>query len=571
MDALVSERSSLLGPGTRVPSRRLGEPGDLTPRSIVTTPDTVNPDASALRFSAADEARDVEGRLAGYAKPVADARTLDLRTAWRQTQLTAREFLNAEEDYILTAIRLLVERHAFDLQLFGNTTAAVDSTNTPGEFNQSVPLSILNQLGLTKNLPDGGRVAATMIWEATDLLRTSSTGRYTQASRLVLSGDIPLLRGAGAVAREELIQAERELVYAARTFEDFRRSFLVQVARDYFALVQQQALIRNQERQLESLRQLQQRTAALVEAGRLAEFERNIAASRVLQAASTLTSLRENFILATDRFKVRLGIDAESAVQIAPFVLTLPEPDITPEDATRLALDYRLDLQTRRDRLEDARRTVAFRKSDLLPDARLFGSSTFRTKPSSSDEFAPREGGFVYEPEDIQLRGGISVDWGLDREVERLTVRQAQILQQQRERDLSLTRDNIIVEVRARVREIDRARFALKLAEESVTINRRRLEEQELKKDEVTAQQVVETENDLLAAENSRDQAVTDLRNAILNYLVSSGQMRVARDGTLQPLPGMVPEANPENATSSPAPEEPPVAPAAATPAPVGR
>ena len=448
--------------------------------------------------------------------------------------------MNAEEDYVLAAIRVLVQRHGFDLQLFGSTSAQVTSTNTPGDFNQDVPLSILNQLGLSQRLPDGGRVAARLIWDATDLLRTSSTGRYTQASRLVLSGEIPLLRGAGAVAREDLIQAERELVYAARSFEDFRRSFLVQIARDYFNLLQQQAQIRNQERQLESLRKLADRTQALVEAGRVAEFERNIAASRVLQAAATLATQRENYILAVDRFKVRLGLDPLDPVTIAPLVLTLPEPEVTPEQATQLALEYRLDLQTRRDRLEDARRTVAFRENDLLPDARLFGSTTFRTKPTGSNEFAPREGGFVYEPEDIVLTGGITVDWGLDREVERLTVRQAQIAQQQRERDLSLARDNIIVEVRARVREIDRARFALRLAEESVGINRRRLEEQDLKRDSIDAQTAVDTENDLLDAENARDQAVTDLRNAILNYLLASGQLRVARDGSLEPLPGMV-------------------------------
>lgn len=553
VDALVAQRSSLLGPDTRQPTRSLGEPVKATARDLNPEPPSNDPAAASLRFSAADEARDVESRLAAFAKPSANALPMDLPNAWRQTQLTAREFLNAEEEYILSAIRLLIARHGFDIQLFGSTSAAVTATNTPGDpFNRDVPLSILNQLGLTKNLPDGGQVAARLIWDATELLRTSATESYTQSAELVLSGEIPLLRGAGAVAREDLLQSERDLVYAARTFEDFRRSFLVQIARDYFNLLQQQAQIRNQERQLESLRSLENRTAALVEAGRLAEFEKNIASSRVLAAASTLASLRENFILATDRFKVRLGLDADQPISIAEFALIIPEPDITPEDATRLALEYRLDLQTRRDRVEDARRTVAFRRSDLLPDARLFGSTTFRNRQGTAADPAPREGGFVFEAEDTLLEGGIRVDWGLDRQVERLNIRQAQINQQQRERDLSLARDNIIVEVRSRVREIDRARFALQLAEESVKINRRRLEEQELKKDEVTAQQVVETENDLLDAENARDRAVTDLRNAILNYLLASGQLRVARDGTLQMLPGMTSSAAP-----SPQPEAP--------------
>lgn len=569
-DELVRERSALLGGGegggTLAPSRAGTPVGDNgQPRSLLTTPPTNNPSAQSLRFSAADEARDVEARLSAYAQAPSEAMSIDLPTAWRQAQRTAREFLNAEEEYVLSAIRLLVQRHAFDLTLFGSTTTSVTASNTPGEFNEGVPLRILNDLGLSQRLPDGGRLAARLVWDATELLRTRATGRYTQSASLVLSGDIPLLRGAGAVARADLIQAERDLVYAARSFEDFRRQFLVAIARDYFQLLQQGAVIANQERQLESLRQLEQRTGALVEAGRLAEFERNIASSRVLSAQASLASLRENYLLALDRFKVRLGLGVDRAIQIAPFELATPEPDITPEQATRLALEYRLDLQTTRDRLDDAKRTVGFRENALLPDASLFGSVTFRTKPTSSEEFAPREGGMVFEPEDTVLQGGLRVEWPLDRENERLNLRAATIAAQQRERDLAQARDNVVVEVRSRVREIDRARFALTLAEQAVAINRRRLEEQELKKDEVTAQQVVDTENELLDSENARDRARTDLRNAVLNYLLSSAQLRVARDGTLQPLPGMTDSA-PENAPQATPPS--PTQPAPGEPAP---
>jgi outer membrane protein TolC len=556
---LIDQRSGLLGPESRRPERVFGRAENAPDSSIDTAPPSTNPSASELRFNPADEARDVEARLNAFAQPPADPLIIDLPTAWRQTQKSAREYLNAEEDYILASIRTLIARHGFDLQLFGSTSATVTSSNTPADGNEATPLRVLNELGLTQRLPDGGSLAARLIWDATDQLRQRSSGTYEQASRIVLSGEIPLLRGAGISAREDLIQAERDLVYAARTFEDFRRSFLVTIARDYFALVQQAAEIRNIERQLASLRQLETRTQALVEAGRVAEFERNIASNRVLQAVSSLARARENFLLATDRFKVRLGMDVNQPVAIAPFELATPEPDITPEDATRLALDYRLDLQTRRDRVDDARRIVEVRKNSLLPEADLFGSATFRNRQGTAGDPAPRIGGFVYEPEDTLLIGGIRVDWGLDRRVEQLTLRQATIQQQQRERDLSLLRDNIVVDVRSRVREIDRARFALKLAEEAVVINRRRLEEQELKRDEVTAQQFVETENDLLNAENARDQAKTDLRNAVLNYLLASGQLRVARDGTLEMLPGMSVPPAPE----APAPPAQPEAPAA--------
>ena len=57
--------------------------------------------------------------------------------------------------------------------------------------------------------------------------------------------------------------------------------------------------------------------------------------------------------------------------------------------------------------------------------------------------------------------------------------------------------------------------------------------------DEITTQEQLDALNELLEAENARDQALTDLRNAVLDYLLATGQMRINRDGTFEPLPGM--------------------------------
>jgi hypothetical protein len=86
---------------------------------------------------------------------------------------------------------------------------------------------------------------------------------------------------------------------------------------------------------------------------------------------------------------------------------------------------------------------------------------------------------------------------------------------------------------------VDLARFQLRLADEQVRINQRRLVGQELKRDELNTQTLVDTRNALLAAENQRDRARTNLRTAILNYLLETDQLRVGRDGTLERLPGM--------------------------------
>ncbi|MEM7622563.1 MAG: TolC family protein, partial [Planctomycetota bacterium] len=102
-------------------------------------------------------------------------------------------------------------------------------------------------------------------------------------------------------------------------------------------------------------------------------------------------------------------------------------------------------------------------------------------------------------------------------------------------------RDNLIVAARQAVRQIDLARFQLELNEEAVRINERRVEDLNLR-DDSDPQSIVDAQNDLIEARNDRDQALTDLRNAVLNYLLDTGQLRVARDGDFNPLPGMIDE-----------------------------
>jgi hypothetical protein len=72
-----------------------------------------------------------------------------------------------------------------------------------------------------------------------------------------------------------------------------------------------------------------------------------------------------------------------------------------------------------------------------------------------------------------------------------------------------------------------------------VEINRRRLRGQKLQEATVPPQTIVDTENDLLQAENDRDRARAQLRTAVLNFLLETDQLRVSREGELVMLPGM--------------------------------
>lgn len=539
---LLQERSTALGGGAIVPDRQLDDRVAITDRARATNIPTTNPAAADLAYAPADESRDLSARLERFSEAAAGAPgaavlSLDLHEAWRVSQRSAREFLSAEEDYILAAVRLLIQRHLWSPRFFNDTTVSLAGRGDDGTFDSAA--RVINELRVTQRLPSGGDLAARWVWEASEQLRDRASGSYTQASRLALDADIPLLRGAGPVAREDLIQAERDLIYQARQFEDFRRQFLVAIASDYFELVQAQAEIANQRAQLESLRLTERAETARYEAGRIALFRRNIATNDVLQAQARLASLRESYILRLDRFKIRLGLSTDASVALAPIRFDLPDPSITLDEATRRALEYRLDLQTRRDRLDDSRRAVANARNDALPDLNVSAGVSVPTDP---DE---RVGGLGFSPGDLDYSASVTFGLPLDREVERLRIRQAVVALRRSEREYDQFRDQVVVGVRQAVRQVELSRFQYRLAEERVKINELRKRELELKQEEADTQTKLDAENAWLESLNARDRAKTDLRNAILDYLLQSGQLRVARDGTFQPLPGMIPEPVP--------------------------
>lgn len=509
-----------------------------------TSPPTDNPPASQLSFSELDRGEPgtpqvVEGlnaRLRSYALSAggigaADVMKLSLADALKLAQRQGREYLTAEESYIIDAISLLTEQHRWGPRLFADSSVGVGASGDEGRFDNA--LSVVNTLRATKQLPYGGQAEAKWVWNATEQLRSSVSGQYEQASSLVLDANIPLLRGAGMVAREDLIQAERSLVYSARDFEGFRRDYFVSIAQDYFQLIQSVNQLQNRVANLHSLEKYVEREQAHLDAERISPFELNQAKNDLLNSRSSLASAREQYILQVDRFKVRLGVPMEQPLQIMGAEIQIPEPQVTVEQATDAALSHRLDLQNQKDQYLDSERGVRNARDQLLPDLDLSGQVSIPTDP------AAREGGFALDPDETSWQAGLTLSLPLDRRIERLQLRQALIRLQQSKRDLDQFTDNVVLEARRRVREIELARFRLEIAQSQVKINQLRQREQELKEDTTEVRDRLQTENDLLNSLNARDQALTDLRVAVLNYLNATGQLRVSPDGFLEPLPGM--------------------------------
>lgn len=494
---------------------------------------TTNPGAGDLTFTPLPEDDDVMARLETYDESHPDAMRLNLSGALAYAVAHSREYKFAEEDYVLAALRLLIERHRWGPRFFNEVSATANSTGDGTTYDSS--LDLVNDFTVTQRLPYGGEVAVRALASATEDLHQRVAGENVQDAALIISADIPLLRGAGLAARDDRIQAERDLIYAARDFEQFRRDYLFDIASDFLDLVVQQMSIANAQRQLESFELLERRQKGLVASGREPAFEELLATQDTLFARDRLAGLRESYRLAVDRFKVRLGMSTSEPLIIEMTIPQLPPPMVSPEEAVLMALRYRLDLQTSRDRLDDARRSVLVARNALLPDLNLTGSATYGTNPNLA------RGGAQLDAERGSYSAGIRLGLPLDREIENLTVRQREIDLERSIRAYDQLRDNVAVSVRSAIRDIDRARFSLQLQEENILIAERRQRSIEAAPDRATARDRSEALDEYLRALDDRDAARRDLQVAILRYLVETGQMRVRADGTLLPVVGMPP------------------------------
>jgi outer membrane protein TolC len=498
-------------------------------------PATENPIAADLKFEAApkpaEDAAAIAERFQRLSEEDPNAKLFGFDDAVAYAMTHSDEYLSAEENYLLAAIRLLLEEHRW-APLPSNTTSLGFSTDGGGSrFNNA--LGIVNDLGISQRLPFGGEVSAAFVVRATEQLDDYLLTQDTQSAEVALSAAIPLLRGFGDVAREDLIQARRNLIYSARAFEQFRRDFYQDLANDYLTLVQQLQGIANGERQVQRSTQVEARTRALVESGRTEPFQADLATQNTLFALDRLVSQRESYRLSVDRFKARIGMPVEEPLKIDPVQFQLPVPKVQPDEALGLAFRYRLDLQTERDIVDDFARKVDVARNGLLGDLDLILANSLPTnplEPQSGLEFAPR-----YD----EFSARLVYSMPLDRTNEELRLRQAQVLLEQARRGYLQSRDNAAVSVRQAARGIERSLFSLSVQQKNVRAAMNRQAAIDAAPDRATARDRTEALDQLRRAQDSLDAARKDLQLAIIRYLNTTGQLRIAADGTLVPLPGM--------------------------------
>ncbi len=149
-------------------------------------PGTINPPADLLVFTpaAVKDAADVISRLEAYNDLPTDTSRMDLPAALAYAIRHSREYRFEEEEYILAAMRLLIEHHRWGPRFFDEVSATASAFGDDGLFDTS--LDLVNEFRVTQRLPYGGEVSARALARATEDLHQRVSGENVQTAELIL-------------------------------------------------------------------------------------------------------------------------------------------------------------------------------------------------------------------------------------------------------------------------------------------------------------------------------------------------------------------------------------------------
>src|SRR5205085_1317295 len=186
---------------------------------------------------------------------------------------------------------------------------------------------------------------------------------------------------------------------------------------------------------------------ALYDAGRTKFIDVQRARQSELGALNDLIDAQERYQTALDTFKILLGMPIDADLEIIPVELDVRVPKAQVDEVIGIATKYRLDLQTARDQVEDARRNVANAKNGLLPDLRFTADGTTRNPlETSTPHINARESTYS---------AGLQLDLPIDRVAERNLYRRSLINLQRAERSYEELKDRISIAARDALRAIE--------------------------------------------------------------------------------------------------------------------
>lgn len=442
---------------------------------------------------------------------------MTLLDALRYAVSSSRTYQSRLEDLYLAALQVTLERHLLSPRPFAR--GGLTYNGGQADVNHRAALTATATAGVRQKLPLGGEVVASALVRFVDALTESA--QSAESAQITLSASVPLLRGAGMINLEPLIQTEREMVYAIRSFEEFRRNFAVDIAAAYFALQVRLQAIDNQRLNYQRAVKLTERNLELYAAGRTTFLAVQQALTRQLNAERSLINAKDSYQTSLDRFKIQIGMPVEESLEIIPVELEIGEVEIAASRAVEAALRYRLDLRTAEDRVDDAVRAVDNARNGLLPDLNFNASGTIGNRPDTPAR--------AIDDDSATYSAGIELDLPIDRLQERNRYRSSMISLERARRAFITTRDQIISDVRLSARSVRQAQINLDVARRAIRVARDQLEysNELLLQGRASTRDVTDAQAALLDAQTNFDSARADLYTQVLRFLRDTGELRL--------------------------------------------
>jgi outer membrane protein TolC len=457
---------------------------------------------------------------------VPPSRVLTLQQAVEIATKYNREYQNQKESLYLRALDLTLIRHQYAMQWFGTVDA--EYLKRAGVEDNTVG----SDAGFNKTMLVGkGIIVGTNL--TLDWIRFLSGDSHTTLGS-VLSANVvvPLLgNGAGKIELENLTQAERNVLYQIRSFNRYRKTFVVGIINDYYRVLQQEERVAISEasyqRQIDNTNQLRME----VEVGQRAQSDADEAEQRLLTAKNSLITAQQNYEQILDNFKIGLSLPTDADISLDPNELQalvttgISEPEYNVEDAIDMALARRLDYANSKDELDDARRKLILAAEGLGVQLNMIGSADVESLPPTDySRLQFHEGTYSL---------ALEADLPFDRKAERNAYTEALITVQQRQRGYDEDVDRIKLDVRQAYRDLVETAENYRIQKAALALAERRVEEQRLLLEygRGTIRLLLETEDDLVQAQNNVTDALVRHTDAKMSFFRDTGILEVKPDG----------------------------------------
>ncbi len=435
-----------------------------------------------------------------------------------------REYQTQRESLYIQALDLRLTRHDFETQFFGGFSGGYNADRNDEAVGAEA------SIGFTRLLAGGTRISTEVALAWVDVLSGNLRGGL--ASILSATVTEPVLRGSDrAIVMEGLTQAERDTLYQVRSFNRFRKEFVVSVISQYYTVLQRLEDAKNAKTNYAALSWLLERVEKLANAGRLPMIELDEVRQETLDAENTYTEAEKQYRQALDEFKLTLSLPTEKKLRLDETAFEvlkgseMIEPEFSEDQVLEAAQVARLDLRNTADAVLDAQRKVAVAADSLRAEANLVGTvgttSARRANRRTLDPFREDYG--------VELE----LDLPLDRVPEQNVYRKALITLNKLQRDYTEAADIVKLQVRRAHRDLVEASERYRVLAHALELAQRRFNKTFLlvRHGRASSRRVLDAQDALFDAQIDASQALVDYKIALLNFYRDTGILRVRPDG----------------------------------------